>query len=76
MRMEESFKSLKDLLLTIVELWERNESAEVRQGGQQTREELETAGLNTNITQQYLSPHLSSSSARDPQTEQIYQKIL
>ena len=74
--MEESFRSLRDLLLTIVELWESHESAEVRQVGQQTREELETAELNTDITQQYFSPHLSSSTARDPQTEQIYQKIL
>ena len=72
---ETSFKSLKDLLLTIVEDWERNDCAEVREVAQQTRKELETAGENKKIREQYCSPDLSSSS-RDPQTEEIFQRVL
>ena len=51
MEEEKSFESLRDLLLTIVEHWERSDCAEVRQVAQQTREELETAAQNTNIGQ-------------------------
>ena len=72
---ETSFKSLKDLLLTIVEDWERNDCAEVREVAQQTRKELETAGENKKISEQYCSPDLSSSS-RDPQTEEIFKRVL
>ena len=75
MEEEENIKSLKDLLLTIVEVWERNDCAEVRSVGQQTREEVETAGQNTHISPQYCAPHLSPTS-HDPQTEEIFQRIL
>ena len=75
MEEETSFKSLKDLLLTIVEDWERNDCAEVREVAQQTRKVLETAGENKNISEQYCSPDLSSSS-RDPLTEEIFQRVL
>ena len=68
-------KSLKDLLLTIVEVWERDESAEVRHVGQQTREELETAGLNTNISQQYFLPTLTPTN-QDTHTEEIFKQIV
>ena len=75
MEEETSFKSLKDLLLTIVEDWERNDCVEVREVAQQTRKELETAGENKKISEQYCSPDLSSS-PKDPLTEEIFQRVL
>ena len=75
MEEEKNIKSLKDLLLTIVEIWEKNDSAEVRRLGEEIREEVETAEQNNNISQQYFAPHLSSTS-HDLQTEEIFQQIL
>ena len=76
MEEEKNAKCLKDLLLSIAEVWERSDCAEVRGVGEPTRAELEVAALNNNITsQQYCAPDLSSTS-QDPQTEEIFQQVL
>ena len=76
MESEKKLKSLRDLLLSLADVWARSDCEEVRRVGELTRGELETGGQNNNLTdQQYFVPDLSSTS-QDPQTEEIFQQIL
>jgi len=69
------FESLDDLLLNIVEQWEKDPSPQVQTVARLTREELGKACRNTARSQDYVFPDLSSTTI-DTETKEIFENIL